>query len=112
MVGGKMMGWGKRSTNADDTSWLFWRVVEDALANVVVEMGAVVVCLHGVTLGLVSVGMEGIQVSTDPVNGREILCRVSICGRARELKTSPAQLRLRSQVSCWSRSLTRRQSCC
>jgi hypothetical protein len=55
-----MMGCGKRRTDADDASWLFWRVVEDALSHVVIEMGAVVVCLYGVTFGLVSVGMEGI----------------------------------------------------
>lgn len=73
----------KKCTDADDASWLFWRVVEDALANVVVEVGAVVVCLHGVTLGLVGVGMEGIQVSADPFDGRKVLRGVSICGRAR-----------------------------
>lgn len=46
--------------DANDSRGLLGRVVEDALANFVVEMCAVVVRFYGGAVGFVSVGVEGV----------------------------------------------------
>lgn len=46
------------------------RVVEDALADVVGEVGAVVVCFDE-TAGFGGVGVEGVEVGADVFEGRE-----------------------------------------
>jgi hypothetical protein len=91
-------------TDADDARWLLWRVVEDALPDIVVQVRAVMVCFHGITFGVVSICMESIEVGAYSFDRREVLSRVSIFGEARaEPKTSPAQHQHQSRESCSSR---------
>jgi hypothetical protein len=70
-------------TDADDACWLLWRIVEDALPNIIVKMRAVVVCLDCIALGIVSICVESIEVGADSLDGREVLFRVSRHRRAR-----------------------------
>jgi hypothetical protein len=68
-----MDGGGGAHTDSDDARAGFGRVVQDALTHVVVEVGAVVVCFDGGALGLVGVGVEGVEVGADALYGRKVL---------------------------------------
>jgi hypothetical protein len=60
-------------TNANDARRMFWRIVQDALSYIVVQVGTVMIRLYGVTRGLVSISMEGIQMCANPLNRCKVL---------------------------------------
>ena len=61
-------------TDADNPRAFLGRVVEDALAYFIVQVRAVVVCFDCIALGVVSVCVEGVEVSAYPLDWREVLC--------------------------------------
>ena len=66
-------GEGQQLTNTDYSCRLHRRVIQDALSHIVIEMCAVVVGLDSITLGVVSVCMEGIEMRADPLYRLEVL---------------------------------------
>lgn len=69
--------WGH--TDADDACRLLWRVVEDALPHIIVQMRTVVVCFHGITLGFMGICVEGVEMCANSLDGCEVLPPISVC---------------------------------
>jgi hypothetical protein len=47
-------------TDPYDTGRLIWRIIEDTLPHIVIQVRAVVVRFYGVTLGIVGVSMKSV----------------------------------------------------
>lgn len=60
-------------TNSNYPRGLRGGIVENALPNLIVEMGAIVIRLYRCAVRFIGVGMEGIQVCANALHGREIL---------------------------------------
>lgn len=65
---------GDHVLNANELGIRAGPVVEDTLPHIRGQVGAVMVCLHMPT-GLVGVGVEGVQMGTDILDGLETLRR-------------------------------------
>jgi hypothetical protein len=66
-----------RLTDANDTRRLIRRVVQDTLSHIIVQMSAVVICLYGVTFGVVSIRMECVEMCTYPFDGCKVLSDIN-----------------------------------
>jgi hypothetical protein len=66
-----------RLTNANDTRGLIRRIVQDTLSHIVVQVSAVVICLYGVTFGVVGIRMECVEMCTYPFDRCEVLSGIS-----------------------------------
>jgi hypothetical protein len=98
-------------TNADDSGTFLGRVVEDTLAYFIVQMRAVVVCFHCTALRIVSVGVEGVQMSAYPLDWSEVLIRsVSCC--VKDLIDIPESFPHQSRACCCTCFPAHRPSCC
>jgi hypothetical protein len=64
-------------TDTNDTRSLFRRIVEYALPDFVVYMGAVMIRFYRSTCRLMRVGMKGVQVCADALRRREVLVAIS-----------------------------------
>jgi hypothetical protein len=98
-------------TNADDSGAFLGRVVEDTLAYFIVQMRAVVVRFHCIALWIVSVGVEGVQMSAYPLDWSEVLIRsVSCC--VKDLLDIPELFQHQSRACCCRCFPAHRPFCC
>lgn len=58
---------------ANDAGRLLWRIVEDALADFVVEMSAVVIGFYRIASRFVIVGVKGVEMGADALDRLKVL---------------------------------------
>lgn len=75
LLGGEILvkSWGDHILDADKSSARVGGVVEETLADIIIDMSAVVVCLDGPT-EVICVDVEGVKMSAYAFQWTKVLC--------------------------------------
>jgi hypothetical protein len=60
-------------TNANDAGGWLWRIVQDALSHIVVQVGAVMIRFHSIPRGVMGISVKRVQMCADSVDRCKVL---------------------------------------